>query len=313
MRSIWAATIIIGLAAVGVAADQGPQAPRSGQAAVQVKDGDLVVIEGDAKIKLVRRREANVTAVFNPAERWVILMVDYARAGKPPDGGVDTDFSFQDVSEWPLGERWSGAVVIDEYTVASEMGGPTASLGLTTDNGLIQILGRTDAMLFRDPAAATVVSYRGSGRSVAGNRPVAETEPRLIAQASRNAQGVSRTPGNISSSISMTAQMSGGVEASPAPASGQPVRVGGNIRTPTKLVHVDAIMPEQARAAGVRGMVVLEATIAADGSVAQAKVLRSIALLDDAAVAAVKQWKYTPTLLNGIPVPVIITVTVTFQ
>ena len=312
MKSIWAATIIIGLAAVGMAADQGPQAPRSGQA-VPVKDGDLVFIEGDAKIKLVRRREANVTAVFNPAERWVILMVDYARAGKPPDGGVDTDFSFQDVSEWPFGERWSGAVVIDEYTVVSELGGPSASLGLTTDSGLIQILGRTDAMLFRDPAAATVVSYRGSGRAVAGNRPVAEIEPRLIAQASRNAQGLARTPGNISSSISMTAQMSGGVESSPPPASGQPVRVGSTIRTPTKLVHVDGIKPEQAQMAGISGLVILEAIIAADGSITDVKVLRSIPLLDDAAVTAVKQWKYTPTLLNGVPVPVIMTVTVNFQ
>ena len=42
------------------------------------------------------------------------------------------------------------------------------------------------------------------------------------------------------------------------------------------------------------------------------KVLRAVALLDDAAIAAVRQWKYTPTLLNGVPVPVIMTVTVNF-
>jgi protein TonB len=41
-------------------------------------------------------------------------------------------------------------------------------------------------------------------------------------------------------------------------------------------------------------------------------VLRSIPLLDEAALKAVRQWRYTPTLLNGIPVPVIMTVTVTF-
>ena len=312
MKSIWAATIILGLAAVDVAADEGPQAPRSGQA-VQARDGDLIFIEGDARIKLVRRREANATAIFNPAERWVILMVDYARAGKPPDGGVDTDYSFHDVSEWPLGERWSGAVVIDEYTVATEMGGPTASVGLTTDNGLIQILGKTDATLFRDPAAATVVSYRGGGRSVAGNRPLAETEPRLIAQASRNAQSVTRMPGSMSSTVNMTLHTSGGTEASPPPASGQPVRVGGTIRTPAKLVHVDGIKPEQAQTAGISGVVILEAIIGTDGSITAAKVLRSIPLLDAAAVTAVKQWKYTPTLLNGVPVPVIMTVTVNFQ
>ena len=41
-------------------------------------------------------------------------------------------------------------------------------------------------------------------------------------------------------------------------------------------------------------------------------VLRSVPLLDDAAIAAVLQWQYTPTLLNGVPVPVIMTVTVNF-
>ncbi len=43
------------------------------------------------------------------------------------------------------------------------------------------------------------------------------------------------------------------------------------------------------------------------------KILRSVPLLDDAAVEAVRQWEYTPTLLNGVPVPVIMTVTVNFQ
>ena len=43
-----------------------------------------------------------------------------------------------------------------------------------------------------------------------------------------------------------------------------------------------------------------------------ARVLRSIPLLDQAALDAVKQWQYTPTLLNGVPVPVIMTVTVNF-
>ena len=52
--------------------------------------------------------------------------------------------------------------------------------------------------------------------------------------------------------------------------------------------------------------------IGADGKVKDAKVLRSIPLLDQAAVDAVKQWQFTPTLLNGVPVPVIMTVTVNF-
>jgi periplasmic protein TonB len=46
--------------------------------------------------------------------------------------------------------------------------------------------------------------------------------------------------------------------------------------------------------------------------VQDARVLRSIPLLDAAALDAVKQWEFTPTLLNGVPVPVIMTVTVQF-
>jgi len=53
-------------------------------------------------------------------------------------------------------------------------------------------------------------------------------------------------------------------------------------------------------------------TIGPDGRVKEAKVLRSIPLLDQAALDAVKQWQFTPTLLNGVPVPVIMTVTVNF-
>ena len=56
----------------------------------------------------------------------------------------------------------------------------------------------------------------------------------------------------------------------------------------------------------------LPGTIGPDGAVKDAKVLRSIPLLDQAALDAVRQWQFTPTLLNGVPGPVIMTVTVQF-
>ena len=70
--------------------------------------------------------------------------------------------------------------------------------------------------------------------------------------------------------------------------------------------------PPIAISARVSGSVLIEAIIGTDGQVRDAKVLRSIPLLDEAALKAVRQWRYTPTLLNGIPVSVIMTVTVTF-
>jgi len=71
--------------------------------------------------------------------------------------------------------------------------------------------------------------------------------------------------------------------------------------------------PPIAQAARVSGTVILDALIAEDGSVRDVKVMRSVTLLDAAAIEAVRQWRFTPTLLNGVPVQVIMTVTVTFN
>ena len=111
--------------------------------------------------------------------------------------------------------------------------------------------------------------------------------------------------------------MVGGAPNPPPPpaapgASGAPVRVGGNIKAPTKTQHVNPIYPQEALDARVTGMVIIEATINPEGSVETATVLRSVPMLDQAALDAVKQWRFTPTLLNGLPVPVIMTVTVNF-
>jgi TonB family protein len=95
-------------------------------------------------------------------------------------------------------------------------------------------------------------------------------------------------------------------------AKGQPIRVGGSVRAPTQISKVQPVYPAVAQSARVSGVVILEAVIGVDGRVTDATVLRSIPLLDQAAVDAVKQWVYTPTLLNGVPVPIIMTVTVTF-
>jgi TonB family protein len=91
-----------------------------------------------------------------------------------------------------------------------------------------------------------------------------------------------------------------------------PVRVGGNIKQPTKTLDVPPVYPPVAQSARVSGVVIMEVTIGTDGSVRDAKVLRSIPLLDQAAIDAVKQWQFTPTLLNGQPVPVVMTATVNF-
>jgi protein TonB len=76
---------------------------------------------------------------------------------------------------------------------------------------------------------------------------------------------------------------------------------------------VAPVYPQLARSAGIQGIVIIQATIGVDGSVVGAEVLRSVLFLDQAALDAVRQWRFTPTRLNGEPVAVIMTVTVNFR
>lgn len=90
------------------------------------------------------------------------------------------------------------------------------------------------------------------------------------------------------------------------------VRPGGRIMPPKKIKDVQPVYPAIARTAGVSGEVEIEATIGVDGKVADATVVRSNPLLDQAALDAVQQWEYLPTMLNGSPVPVVVKVTINF-
>jgi protein TonB len=101
-------------------------------------------------------------------------------------------------------------------------------------------------------------------------------------------------------------------EPPPAPPPQAPIHWHSGIRVPQKIVDVAPIYPRFARDAHAQGIVIIEATIDARGNVVAARVTKSVNLLDQAALDAVRQWKFSPTLLNGAPVPIIMTVTVRF-
>jgi protein TonB len=90
------------------------------------------------------------------------------------------------------------------------------------------------------------------------------------------------------------------------------VKVGGSVREPKRIVDVAPVYPIIARNNRVEGLVMLEAVINEAGVVERIKVQKSVPLLDDAAIEAVRQWRYTPTLLNGSPVSVLMTISVRF-
>jgi TonB family protein len=93
-----------------------------------------------------------------------------------------------------------------------------------------------------------------------------------------------------------------------------PIRVGGNIRPPMKVKDVHPVYPMSMREAGLEGVVPMQAIIARDGTVMSVRVLSAQVHPDlaAAAVTAVRQWRYEPTLLNGVPVEVVMTVAVDF-
>jgi protein TonB len=99
----------------------------------------------------------------------------------------------------------------------------------------------------------------------------------------------------------------------PPPQPGVPVRIGGNIEAPALVKRVEPIYPDLAMVAKITGIVILEASVSADGAVEQVKVLRSVKFLDQAAVEAVRQWRYSPLVLNGVRTPFVLSVTLSFS
>jgi protein TonB len=98
----------------------------------------------------------------------------------------------------------------------------------------------------------------------------------------------------------------------PPPPPAKPRRVGGDIQAPALVSRVEPDYPPVAVSGKISGTVILEATVDAAGVVTDVSVLRSLPVLDKAAVKAVRQWRYQPLVLNGTAEPFILVVTVTF-
>jgi periplasmic protein TonB len=100
----------------------------------------------------------------------------------------------------------------------------------------------------------------------------------------------------------------------PPPADRPPIRIGGNIQAPALLHRVNPVYPPIAVSARLQGIVVLEALVDRDGTVADVNVLRSAgAVLDTQAQIALKKWRYSPLVLNGKPVRFVLTVILSFS
>jgi TonB family protein len=280
---------------------------------IQAADGDVIVVGPTTRVAIVRRVHGQGRLVQSADGGGLLLIMESVE----PDPGVGTggkrfrSWKFGS-GAWPLGPRWDGELTLDEY-LPSGSGGP-GGLAIHTNRGSVFIGHLSDFPISPKPMA---VLQAGSMRAGTAWGTLDEIEQQWTTggdealsrgQRMQMRADFGRTP------QSDIAVASGGVGAvvtrSSAPAGA--VRVGGNIRAPTRLNQVAPVYPQQAKDARVQGVVILEIVLAADGSVSDARTLRSIPLLDEAALECVRQWRYEPTLLNGTPVPVIMTVTVNF-
>jgi protein TonB len=295
----------VALTPVVVATAHAQPLPAATGRVIEAAEGDVVVVPSGARVALVKRSQVQARLVYVAAQRTLLLLTDPAigaETGMPEAKGFR---QWQMVNPWPLEARWEGTATIDEYLPS---GGGPFGLAIHTDRGTILVGPGNDREAGSSPPAVAVVHVTsGSGRVARGSFD--EIEQAWLAGGDHALSGAGPRAG-----VRMQASGIAGAVVTPATEGGpaRPVRVGGSIRVPTKTHTAEPVYPPTARAAGVQGVIILEVVIGVDGAVANARVLRSIPLLDQAALDAVRQWRYEPTLLNGVPTPVIMTVTVNF-
>ena len=330
LRSRTVACVVAG--AIGIAAVVIPGAAIGGQSRpsarrdpppqgqrIEARDGDTIVLDDDARVQIVHRKQGFVRALYDSERGWLILLLDAQTRQSSPDGTVDWSYRFAGVSgDWPLGDRWEGTAAIEQYRPAGT--GPSAmGIVLETSAATISFLSPPGDRL---PRQVTVqMRHKNGGNSSTPNLSFEAAEQRQLADLARDAAVtsgtiVSRTSSPAGGQAVVSTMPTASVRMLTTPgqlSDGAPAyRVGGPIATPRKVHDVPPVYPEQARSAGIAGLVIVEATIDATGTVTAAKLLRGQPLLDEAALAAVRQWRYEPTVLDGVAVPVVMTVTVAF-
>ena len=266
-----------------------PAIARAQGRVIQAQDGDLVMVPAASTITVARAVGGHLKVVPHDEGRSLVVMLD---EGPELDGMVDATYRF-DVPQppYPTEYAWEGPGTFEEYE----------QLGLQRRPTIYAVVLPQGRILLRTPAGHGVaVPEHVAAFQIKGH------SARRVRETFEAAEHGALTQPAGSGSLSATVRLS------PSAQTGAPVRVGGTIREPRKIKDVPPVMPEAARQAGVIGIVIVEATIDAQGRVSSARILRSIPLLDQAALDAVRQWEFEPVLVNGVPQPVVMTVTVPF-
>ena len=159
--------------------------PPAGQE-ISARDGDRIIVDDDARVEIVRQRQATVRAIFNHEQRTLILLADYAKPGELQDGEVDAAFNFYELEgAWPLPPRWEALATLFLFE-----GDPQLRRGyaLATPQGLVHLAPGRLQTEKPEPSAAAVLWYRGMTGGTQRRLSFAEAEKTQVAEAAKRAQ-----------------------------------------------------------------------------------------------------------------------------
>jgi TonB family protein len=160
------------------------------------------------------------------------------------------------------------------------------------------------------PAGEYVVEVRKPGFQI-------QQQEVTLSTGTHEALDITVNVGSIIESIVIVGRSSPRSEKSRPSGPPRRIRVGGNVQKSKLITQIQPVYPQELQREGVEGMVVLDAVIAADGSLKDLRVANNLVAVDErlvnAAMEAIRFWRYEPTRLNGEPVEVVTSITLDFR
>lgn len=262
---------------------------------VEVGDGDRIVVDGDARISLVRKHVGEVRVVADAAQRTIIVLADWGTAEHPsPDGAVNRSWRFTGISgAWPLEARWQGLATILEPELLPHPSAIPISARLTLETPAGRVVFQGGPSGLAPPSADAIVIHHQS-MSAGGPDGASFEAAERFAQSSTSVWQM----GSTSLGAGGPAAMVG--FGSMAGASGARF-AAGTPRMPVAIRQVLPVWPDPATLPGVQGVVTVRVTIGADGAVRDAVVVQGLPALNDAALAAARQWQFAPDGTDARP------------
>jgi periplasmic protein TonB len=252
---------------------------------IDARDGDTVIVRENMRVRVVKRTSGIVRIAVNQPRGFIVVMLD-----KGGDGRADWVYRFNLDQPYPLEAPWEGAADVDEY---HEPGRPSGSIAVVTPQGVIQFISGAPGPPgpHAVPNALAIIRSQSTTGGVVSDAFDVVEPYWLEGRENEYRPGGGQRP-NVRSSLSMKA-------VTRLPDGSLPPEA---FVAPRRIHRVDPTVPEVARAANVSGVVIVDITVAADGTVTKARIRRSIPLLDEAALTAVRQWRYEPARRHGQPV-----------